>query len=1121
VKQKLFYGYFSLFSLLNLQTGAQQPRLVLPIGHSDWVSTVALSPDGKKIITGSRDNTAKVWDVRTGKLLLNLIGHKEWVISAAFSPDGKKIITGSFDSTIKVWELNSGKILIDIKEKNSKIKSAAFSSDGKKILTASLDNAARLWDAASGKLLMELKGHTNNVWSASYSPEGSKILTYSEDGTAKIWSAISGQLLFNLNGHSANISSASFSSDGKRLVTASSDKICKVWDMSTGQLLYELKGHTETVYAAVFTPDGNRIISVSLNGVMKDWDANSGTYIKDLKGHTDAIWSINFSSDGSKIVTASNDKTAKVWDIASGQLLTDIKEQKAALYVAIFNRDGRQIITAAKDGSTKIWNAQTGSLVFDLKSHTKPVKNIAFHPDGQTILTTTGSEAAKIWSVPTLSLLPVTIGRSDEKVLTFAFSPGGEQVATTSRFEDVKIRDTRTGRLETTLEGTTSTSFAVFSPDGRQVVTTTFEGAGIVWNPVRARIIKVLEDNNTFNMELNSATFSTDGKMIILTSPYKKATFWDTESGNLLGYFTSKRGFIQSILFSPDGQKVITTTGDDRAEVWDTKTFNVLKELSGHKQKVNAINFCYDGSKVITASADNTAKIWDINTNKQLLDLKGHTASVNQAVFSRDGLTVVTVSQDNTCKVWNTKNGELNCTFFAVDSTDYFVQIPSGYYKASAGATKLLHYVTQDLKVISFEQLDVKYNRPDKVLEAIGNADTALIKSYRKAWEKRIKKLGIDTTQFRDGYSVPEADIMNRDSIDYEQKTGTLRLHIKGVDSTYQLDRFNVWVNESPLYGQRGIRIRKKNSNSLDTTITIVLSQGENRIETSITNVNGTESYRMPLYVNYTPAVKQKEMTRFIGIGIDQFKQSNYNLQYSSKDIRDLAVKLKEKYKDNIVIDTLFNENITTEKVKALKEKLKQTTVNDKVIISYSGHGLLSRDYDYYLSTYAVNFSKPEENGLPYDELENLLDSIPARKKLLLIDACHSGEVDKEEGIAMNKTADSLSLSKGIIIDQPQQQHHVGLKNSFELMQSLFVNVGKSTGATIISAAAGNQFALERGDLKNGVFTYSLLEAMNQYPTIKISELKKIVGERVEQLTNGMQKPTSRNENVAVDWSLW
>ncbi len=102
------------------------------------------------------------------------------------------------------------------------------------------------------------------------------------------------------------------------------------------------------------------------------------------------------------------------------------------------------------------------------------------------------------------------------------------------------------------------------------------------------------------------------------------------------------------------------------------------------------------------------------------------------------------------------------------------------------------------------------------------------------------------------------------------------------------------------------------------------------------------------------------------------------------------------------------------------------------MIISYSGHGLLSKDYDYYLSTYNVNFQMPEENGLAYDELENLLDSIPARKKLMLIDACHSGEVDKEEGIAMNKIADSLGLSKGIILgDSIEQNQNLGLKNSF------------------------------------------------------------------------------------------
>jgi len=321
------------------------------------------------------------------------------------------------------------------------------------------------------------------------------------------------------------------------------------------------------------------------------------------------------------------------------------------------------------------------------------------------------------------------------------------------------------------------------------------------------------------------------------------------------------------------------------------------------------------------------------------------------------------------------------------------------------------------------------------------------------------------------------------------------------------------------VYGQRGISIRKKDKNDIDTTLTINLSQGENRIETSIANVNGTESYRMPLVVNYSSTVKQKETTRFIGIGIDQFADDQYNLQYSAKDIRDLSMKLKEKYKSDIIIDTLFNKNVTVDNIKAIKQKLLQTNENDKVIIAYSGHGMLTKDFDYYLSTYNVNFNKPEQNGLPYEELENLLDSIPARKKLLLIDACHSGEVDKEDLVRLNASPDSLI--KGLKPVGYKQEGQLGLKNSFELMQSLFVNVGKSTGATVISAAAGTQFALERNDLKNGVFTYSILEAMKNHSSMKLSELKKIVGERVEKLTNGLQKPTSRNETIAVDWSLW
>ena len=277
--------------------------------------------------------------------------------------------------------------------------------------------------------------------------------------------------------------------------------------------------------------------------------------------------------------------------------------------------------------------------------------------------------------------------------------------------------------------------------------------------------------------------------------------------------------------------------------------------------------------------------------------------------------------------------------------------------------------------------------------------------------------------------------------------------------------------------------------------------------------------------VIYQPKETISGTVHFIGIGINQFKDSKHNLQWCVKDIRDLALKFKEKYGSSIIIDTLFDQNVTLANVQSLKEKLLQTNINDKVIIAYSGHGLLSKQYDYYLSSFDVNFSKPEENGIAYEEIENLLDSIPARKKLLLLDACHSGEVDKEEMLVM-QTAKTKAGNKGLIMNRGSEEETtetktVGLQNSFELMQSLFVNVGKGTGTTIISAAGGVQFAQERNELRNGVFTYSLLEALSKNKTIRISELKKYVGLRVEQLTDGMQKPTTRNELKDFDWNVW
>ncbi len=239
-------------------------------GHTSGVYRVSFSPDGKRIVTASDDNTARVWDL-SGQQIAELKGHTGYVYSASFSPDGKRIVTASDDNTARVWDL-SGQQIAELKGHTGYVYSASFSPDGKRIVTASDDNTARVWDL-SGQQIAELKGHTGYVYSASFSPDGKRIVTASDDNTARVWD-LSGQQIAELKGHTSPVNSASFSPDGKRIVTASDDNTARVWDLS-GQQIAELKGHTGYVYSASFSPDGKRIVTASWDNTARVWHVES------------------------------------------------------------------------------------------------------------------------------------------------------------------------------------------------------------------------------------------------------------------------------------------------------------------------------------------------------------------------------------------------------------------------------------------------------------------------------------------------------------------------------------------------------------------------------------------------------------------------------------------------------------------------------------------------------------------------------------------------------------------------------------------------------------------------------------------------------------------------------
>ena len=391
-----------------LLTGAKVGHNNLfPMGHSDWVTSSCYNHDGTRIVTASRDGTARVWDAKTGMLLLNLKGHRGSVNSAIFIREDMCILTASWDGTAKVWDAKTGVLLLDLKGHNHCVYTAEINQDGTRVVTASWDGSAKVWNAKTGVLLLDLKGHSDIVWSAMYNRNSTRIVTCSIDGTAKVWNAKTGILLLDLKGDSRHVvKSAMYNSDETRIVTASSDGTARVWDAETGVLLLDLKGHSSSLNDAMYSPDGMRIVTASDDTTAKLWDAESGVLLLDLKGHSDDVLSARFSSDGTRIVTASKDGTAKVWDAEIGELLLELRCH-CSVSSAMYNSDGTRIVTRTNDRSanvwtTMIWDAETGVLLLSLNGQSNNVNSAMYNHDGTRIVTTSKDGTAKVWDTKSL-----------------------------------------------------------------------------------------------------------------------------------------------------------------------------------------------------------------------------------------------------------------------------------------------------------------------------------------------------------------------------------------------------------------------------------------------------------------------------------------------------------------------------------------------------------------------------------------------------------------------------------------------------------------------------------------------------------------------------------------------
>lgn len=631
-------------------------------GHQGPVDSASFSADGKRMVTLSRDGSARVWneDGTPAGPPLQVEGAK--IGAAGFSPDGTRLVTGWTDGTVRVWTVEGAPVGKPFEGHDAPVSSASFSPDGKRIFTASEDGNARVW-TAEGRPLSSLpgagaglKGQEDLRVQVTFSADGTRVITLS-NGTARLWRA-DGTPICILEGTGGKLLSAAFSADGTRILTLSSTRT-RIWT-DTGVLLSELPGFGHTLSAAALNADGKRVVTASRDGVAWIWqvdESHATTLVAMLKGDAGdvgAITSTSFSPDSAYVVTASSDRTARVW-WADGALLAELTGHGGPVNSAAFSPDGTHLITASEDGTARVWTAD-GSFITRFKTRSGPRPLVR---QRMTVVSAGG---------PLRPLPPA--GASA------VFSANGARVLTTSDGSAWMWKADGTSRIE--LEGHQGqVTSAAFSDDGMHVVTASDDGNARVWKVDGERVAEVPSAELPHGRKVSSASFSADGSRVV-TVLDSMAQVWRLDNKARIASFENQ-GKVLSAVLGPTGLRVVVADGP-YVSVW-TADGTLVTRLEGPRSPVHLATFSADGTQLVTASEDGSAWVWkaDGTLVAQLVDPRGHHVKIHSAAFSRDGTYVVTGTEDQAVRLWrsdgtlvlvlNVRGGPVRSVAFSPDGT--------------------------------------------------------------------------------------------------------------------------------------------------------------------------------------------------------------------------------------------------------------------------------------------------------------------------------------------------------------------------------------------------------------------------------------------------------------------
>lgn len=1092
---KKILALFLLMGLVksNKAQDQDQAYILPPFGHAIFSSDFDIDVESKTIVTVGFDGYMVFWDIAAQKAYRKIMAHGLEIYSVRYSWDGEYIITSSVDMTVRVWK-KDGTFVDEINTGASNLY-AEMNREGNKIAVASSDGHARIYEFPSKKLLFNLDAGKKFVNCANFSTNGRLLFTGDDEGT---------------------LNAFDIENSGKSLLNAKLDASIKMitfdW-AGSAMIIHTMNGMGEVLLLPSFQSMGRIQIPTI------DYKSGAAKFVSNMDISPDSKWLVWANANhqvqiisGEKFVAAQG-KEGTLFETAMlplphDQIISKVKFSPDMRYIVTLGHDKKMCVLEIDGIDLALLDKQYVSTKI-IKQYMDYIRSIYFDDDKNIHMR---GMHTYTWNMKT------------------------------SEYYTEYIVDTRDQFLREELTKVTYNKLDFYFDANRDIVLINkgeklTDPDDIIWSKNRKKAI-VTYEGKAYLLDISEKSITND-----YSSPFdeKKTIAALSVSGDLL---IGKEKNLK--LLDKTGKKLWEKSIDDNVSTLDIslneeyiavghygKSLLVLNKKDGKKAVSFSMNeaessvvcFMPDNDQIAYTGYYGGIGLASIKTKKASTLVENSDFSVFALTVSDDGKMIASIGYDRLIRLYHLEVKKEIFNIYPMQEYGMAVVNEDGYYMSDKKAYKELAFWYKD-KIYTGDQFDAIYNRPDLVLNSSPYADAEYVNVLTQTWNKRMKRLGINDNQIY--VSSASISLNNAKDIKTNMLEKEVLIDVKVTDSIDKVEKLIVTLNDVPLYGREGMDFKldpKAKSKSIKLTLPVLPDKNIYKI----VSVTDKGAHSLPEIVEINSHRKDDANLYLVTVGTSKYKDERFNLNYAAKDAQDMESLFKgDKRFSKVNTLSLTDEKVTTKSLDKIKSFLSKAKSTDVVMVFVAGHGVLDKDMNYYLATNETNFLNPTEGGIKYEELEAMFESVPAVRKTLLLDACHSGELDKDE-VALNTNANTTTNSKvkfrssgaGVLTS-------AGSAKTSVLVKELFADMRAGTGANVLSSAGGAEYAMESADYKNGLFTFSLIDGIKTMAAdldgdgkIMLSELQQYISGNVLELSGGKQRPTSRVENLSMDFQIW